>query len=130
MSDCIPHLYVDITAANLNYSRQSLQLTCIVRGGLVSSVQWTKNNIPIITGTTFIEADPVIDRLAVSTINVLSGSYASNFVGTFECSVTDGNGRTSNSGPLLINGKQLVNKLLRVTYKLAFRLRLGAMNIA
>ncbi len=121
MSDCIPNIYyVDLTA-NLNYSRQSLQLTCIVRGGLVSSVQWTNNNVPIITGTTFIEADPVIDRLAVSTTYVLSGSNISNFVGTFECSVTDGNGRTSNSGPLLINGKQFVNKLIRVTYTLASR---------
>ncbi len=51
----------------------------------------------------------MIDRLAVSTMYVLSGSNVSNFVGTFECSVTDGNGRTSNSGPLLINGKQNVS---------------------
>ncbi len=97
--------YVDLTA-NLNYSRQSLQLTCTVRGGLVMSIQWTKNNIPIITGTTFVEADSMIDRLAVSTIYILSGNV-SNFVGTFECSVTDGNGRISSSGPLLINGKQI-----------------------
>ncbi len=83
-------------------------MICTIHGGLVTSIWWTKNNIPIISGTTFIEASPVIDRLAVSTTYVLSGSNISNFVGTFECSVIDGNGRTSSSGPLLINGKKLV----------------------
>jgi len=80
-----------------------LQLTCTVRGGLVTSVRWTRDNALITTGTVFIETEPMIDRLGVSTMYSLS-SNISNFVGMFECSVTDGNGRTSNSGPFLING--------------------------
>ncbi len=63
----------------------------------------TKNGALISTNSTYTVTGPVVDRLTATSQFFLSDSNI-NLLGTFECSVTDGNGRTA-SELLQINGK-------------------------
>ena len=69
----------------------------------MSSVRWSVDNADITTDSAlFSQTITLVDRLTATYQLVLSGDI-SNFVGTFRCEVTDGDGRSS-SASQTING--------------------------
>ena len=84
-----------VLSTTLEYSRDSSQLNCTSSGGLVTSVRWSVDNADITTDSPlFSQTITLVDRLTATYQLVLSGDI-SNFVGTFSCEVTDGDGRSS-----------------------------------
>ena len=97
------YFYFVVLSTALEYFRDSSQLTCTSSGGLVTSVRWSVDNADITTDSPlFSQTITLVDRLTTTYQLVLSGDI-SNFVGTFCCEVTDGDGQSS-SACQTING--------------------------
>ena len=89
----------------LEYFRESSELICTSRGGLVNIVRWFKEGAMIsIDDSLFTQSMVLLNMTTATSQLVLSSANISNFVGTFSCEIMDGNGRTSDSS-LEINGK-------------------------
>ena len=80
----------------LEYFRESSELICTSRGGLVNNVRWFKDGVMIsIDDPQFTQSMVLLDRTTATSQLVLSSGNISNFIGTFSCEIMDGNGRDS-----------------------------------
>ena len=71
----------------------------------MNSVIWTKDGIAInVNSSPFSQTQPVIDKVTATSTIILSSSNISSLVGSFTCDIMDGNGRSSSSGLLQLNG--------------------------
>jgi len=67
-----------------------------VRGGLVDSYTWTREGLVISKSDPLFNITLTItDRYTVTSQLVLSSYNISSLVGTYQCIITDGNGRMS-----------------------------------
>ena len=100
------HFLIDL-ATTLEYIRNTSQLICTVRGGLLNSYTWTRDSVLISdSDPLFNQTLRVTDRSSVISQLVLSSANISSLVGAYQCFVTDGNGRMAKA-LLQINGKVL-----------------------
>ena len=100
------HFLIDLATA-LEYVRNASHLICTVRGGLVNSYTWTKDGVLISdSDLLFNQTLTLTDNSTVISQLVLSSANISSLVGTYQCIVTDGNGRMAKAS-LQINGKVL-----------------------
>ena len=100
------HFLIDLTTA-LEYVRNTSQLICTVRGGLVNSYTWTRYSVLISdSDPLFTQTLTIADRSSVTSELILSSANNSSLVGTYQCIVTDGNGRMAKAS-LQMNGKVL-----------------------
>ncbi len=91
-----------VTVEFLNFTH----LLCTTTGGIVSSISWTRNGVPIVNDTfLFTFFNPTVDRLTVTSKLVIFSNIQRQYLGLFSCNVIDGNGR-STSGSLHIRGVQ------------------------
>ena len=91
-------LRVDISLNALN------KLYCTVNGGLVWSYSWKVNGSHQYDG--LFEENQIINYTTGTSQLIFTGSNV-DLVGTFQCCITDGLGRTSSSCILQINGNIL-----------------------
>lgn len=82
---------------NLTYKATLSELECIVRGRLINSLKWTKDGVPI-PNETFVQSQLLLDKITATTRSILFSDFV-NFVGEFECEVTDIHGRIYSSKP-------------------------------
>ena len=69
------------------------QLVCTVHGGLVTSYSWIVNGSDYYHG--LFEENQIINYTTVTSQLIFSGNTSADLVGTFQCCIQDGNGRTS-----------------------------------
>ena len=100
------HFLIDLATA-LEYVRNTSQLICTVRGGLVNLYTWTRDSGLISdSDPLFTQTLTLTDISSVTSELILSSANISSLVGTYQCIVTDGNGRIAASSQV-INGKVL-----------------------
>ena len=95
-------LRVDISLNALN------GLYCTVHGGLVVSYSWKVNGSHHYDG--LFEENQIINFSTVTSQLIFTG-YSSDLVGTFQCCIIDGSGRTVSSDILQENSNALAEKL-------------------
>ncbi len=79
----------------LTYKETLSELQCIVHGVLISSLKWTRDGVLLPT-ISFTQSQLYIDKITATTTSIIYSDFV-NFVGEFECVVTDNNGETYSS---------------------------------
>ncbi len=94
--------------ANLVYIDYT-EIICTVTGGIIKSITWTKNGLNALDQS-FMQALPQISKVSATTTFIISTENPSNYLGSLQCSVTDGNGRRA-SRTVQINCKHCLLNL-------------------
>ena len=99
----IIYLHLDLVT-EIKYISQQSGILCIISGGLVDSFNWSKNGKLIEqSNMLFNQSLTITNRYNVSSILILSSENISYLIGLFQCTIRDGNSRTSKA-MICLNG--------------------------